>query len=113
MKKIEIEVPDYIANLSEMEKKKLTNTFLALSIKERINKLTEESKAAKEKLNKYENQFNYSLDDLEKKGLNNNSNLEKHEKYMDWVFWQKVYEKSQKEIEKYQIFLRDEINEQS
>ena len=108
MKKIEIEVPDYIINLSENELEKLKNTFLRISVKDRVEKLNKEVKKAKNIIDKYEKKYSTNLETIEENGLDLEANIDEHEEYMDWLFWNKVYEKSQKELDKYMLFLGDE-----
>ncbi|MCK8824319.1 hypothetical protein [Fuchsiella alkaliacetigena] len=110
MQKIEIEVSDYIAELSEGEKDKLVNTFLSISIKERMNKLTDEYNNANNKIKEYEKKYGKTLKEVEEVGIDNESDIDEHEEYMDWVFWQRVYENSKEEIEKYQHFLSEETD---
>lgn len=110
LQKIEIEVSDYIAELSEGEKDKLVNTFLSISIKERMNKLTDEYNNANNKIKEYEKKYGKTLKEVEEVGIDNESDIDEHEEYMDWVFWQRVYENSKEEIEKYQHFLSEETD---
>jgi len=110
LKKIELEVPDIIYELPEEEKNKLIGSVLVNSIKERLEALTEEANEAKEKITKYQNKYSVNLESFEQEGLKDNSSLDEHDEYMDWYFWQKVYDESSKLIERYRIFLGDEID---
>ena len=108
MKKIEVEVPDMISELPEEEKKKLMDTAVILSIKKRLNTLKKELKRSEKKINKYEEKYNNCLSDIEKKGIG--VSLQEHDDYMDWVFWQSVYDNAKNLIEKYQNLSEDEVN---
>jgi len=109
MKKIEFEVPDYMLTLPEKELKKLKSKFLIISIKDRIEVLNEEVKKAKHMLSKYQEKYETSFENFEKTGLDMVSSLEDHEDYMDWFFWHNVYEKSQKELKKYSLFIGSQV----
>lgn len=50
-----------------------------------------------------------TLSSFEQKGLKDDSSLSEHDEYMDWYFWQKVYDESRKLIKRYRIFLEDEM----
>ena len=110
LKKIELEVPDIIYELPEKEKNKLISSVFVNSIKERLEALKDEANEAKEKITKYQNKYSVDLESFEKEGLKDNSSLDEHDEYMDWYFWQKVYDESNKLVGRYRIFLGDEID---
>lgn len=107
MKKIEVEVPDYMITLPEKELERLKNNFLMNSIKDRVKILSKEVSKAKSILSKYQSKYKMSFEDFEKTGLSVESNIDDHEDYMDWFFWHNVYDKSQKELSKYMLFLEN------
>ena len=72
--------------------------------------LKKEADKAKAKITKYQNKYGQPLSSFEQKGLEDESSLDKHDEYMDWYFWQKVYDESRKIIGKYGLFLGDEID---
>ena len=110
MRKIELEVPDIIYELPEEEKNKLVNSVFTYSIKERSKVLKKEADRAKAKIKKYQSKYGKDLKSFEREGLKDDSSLDNHDEYMDWYFWQKVYDDSCNLIEKYSIFLGDEID---
>ena len=110
LKKIELQVPDIIYELPEKEKSKLFSSVFVNSVKERLKALKEEANEAQKEITKYQNKYSTDLDSFEREGLKDDSSLDEHDEYMDWYFWQKVYDESCKLIKKYSIFLGTKID---
>lgn len=108
MKKIEFEVPDIVLELPDTEKEKLINNMFTFSIKERLKILKKECKLAQEKLYEFEKKYNKNLEEFEKEGID--ISTEAHDEYMDWCYWQSVYDKTSEIIEKYSTIFGDGVN---
>lgn len=98
-----VDLPDVLAALPEAERESLIRAGMNLAIRARIQEIETELKEAMAQIQRYETQYQCSLQQFEAELLPTLDSLEAHEDYNDWFFWQSVYDEK---LALFQSFVR-------
>ncbi|MBM3243063.1 hypothetical protein FJZ31_42940 [Candidatus Poribacteria bacterium] len=100
MTRLEIIVPDIVANLPPGERNILFSRAVAVCIDERIQEIRLDLERIRREIEKFENKYGMPFDEFEQT-MPKGAEPQVHEDYVEWFFWVQVYREKQEMLKLY------------
>lgn len=104
MNTITLEVPEVLAELTKTTQQEVVLSALRKVARDKINDEIRQKREAESHLQRYEAKYHCKFKQFEQ-DLPANGNLQIHEDYIEWSFWQDVLIEAEKDIRTYQKLL--------
>jgi uncharacterized membrane protein YheB (UPF0754 family) len=104
MTTIEITVPDILSKFDRLKTKEVLLGAIRHVVVAKLKEEKKEKEKALRNIKKYERKYKMSIEEFEK-NMPKDADYQLHEDWIDWSFWNSVYKRIEKDIQKFQVIL--------